>query len=96
MKGKASPAIALRISNNTGGYYFINLRIGRCTHSHQWGELPIDDYIIERVECLTKCEKKLVIHDGYSHFEWVKGRPIIDDRDETFDVNYPIVDVLNK
>ena len=36
------------------------------------------------------------MHDGYPHFEWVKGEPIIDDMDENFDVNHPAVDVLNE
>ena len=36
MKKRATPVIAIRISDNTGGYYFTSLHICKHMHSYQW------------------------------------------------------------
>jgi hypothetical protein len=57
MKSRAIPAIALRKSNNNGGHYFMNLHTGRRIHGYHWTELPIDEYVISRVEKIAEDEK---------------------------------------
>ena len=96
MKGRATPAIALRMSNNDGGYYFMSLHTGKRIHGYHWKELPVDEYVIERVESLAKNEDQPIMHNGYPHFEWAPNLPISDDLNEDFDSDYPIVNVLNE
>jgi len=38
MKGRATPAIVLRMSNNDGGYFFMSLHTGKRIHGYQWGD----------------------------------------------------------
>ena len=57
MKKRSVPAIALRISNNAGGFYFMSLCTGKRIHSYIWEELPIDKDVIEKVEPLAMSEK---------------------------------------
>ena len=78
MKFRAVSGIALRRSNNAGGHYFLNLYSGKRIHGYKWRELPIDDYVISRAEELAEAEKKPIMHDGESDFEWGSGEPIED------------------
>ena len=39
------PAIALRMSNNAGGHYFMSLHSGKRIHGYKWKELPIDEHV---------------------------------------------------
>ena len=96
MKGRATPAIALRMSNNDGGYYFMSLHTGKRIHGYQWDELPVDKYVIERVEAIAESEEQPIMSKGYPNFEWTPNERISDDLDEDFDSNYPIIDVLSK
>ena len=70
MKSRAIPAIALRKSNNDGGHYFMNKHTGRHIHGYHWTELPIDEYVISRVEKLAEDEKQPIMHNGVPCFEW--------------------------
>ena len=79
MKSRAVPAIALRRSNNAGGHYFMSLYSGKRIHGYRWKELPIDDYVISRVEELAEAEKQPLMHNGLPNFEWSPGTPITDD-----------------
>jgi len=47
-------AIALRTSNNQGGYYFMSLETGNQLHGRQWTELPVTEFVIRRVEELGR------------------------------------------
>ena len=76
MKSRAVPGVALRRSNNAGGHYFMSLYSGKRIHGYKWKELPIDDYVVSRVEELAEAEKQPIIHDGEPNFEWAPGRPI--------------------
>ena len=78
MKSRAVPAIALRRSNNAGGHYFMSLYSGKRIHGYKWKELPIDDYVINRVEELAEAEDQPVMHNGLPNFEWSPGEPIED------------------
>ena len=46
-------AVALRRSNNEGGFYFMNLETGKRIHLNQWTELPITQIIIDCVEMIA-------------------------------------------
>ena len=50
MKRRSVPAIALRESNDHGGFFFMSLHTGKRLHAYEWEELPIDDEVINRVE----------------------------------------------
>ena len=84
MQKRATPVIALRMSNNTGVYYFMDLHTGKHIYSYQWEELLIDEYVIEWVEYLTEDKNQPVMHDRYPNFDWASGVPIMDDIDEEF------------
>lgn len=72
-------AIALRASNNRGGYYFMSLESGRRIHSFVWRELPIPDYVAKRVEELAESEDAPSLdEDGCPIFEWTPGTMIDD------------------
>ena len=49
-------SIALRPSNERGGYYFMSLDTGRRLHAHIWNELPISERIINLVQKLATAE----------------------------------------
>ena len=81
-KPRAVPAIALRMSNNAGGHYFMSLHTGKRIHGFQWDELPIDDHVIERVEALAEEQNQPLMHRGKPCFEWSPGVDIRDIYDE--------------
>ena len=47
-------AIALRIENKHGRYYFISLPTGKHLQDFIWTELPINDKVIQRERCVQK------------------------------------------
>ena len=76
MKSRGVPAIALKASNEAGGFYFMSLHTGKRIHSYIWSELPIDEDVICRVEELATKEKQPVHIDNHPIFEWTPGQPI--------------------
>ena len=78
-QSRSTGAIALKPSNERGGYYFMSLSTGRRLHCSQWTELPIPDYVIDRVEELARQEKQPVMTNGHPIFEWSPGVPILDE-----------------
>lgn len=69
MKCRAVPGVALRPSNSTGGHYFMSLYSSKRIHGYTWEELPIDEYVIERVESLAEGEKQAIMHKCMPSFE---------------------------
>ena len=94
-KGRTTPEIALRISNNDGGYYVMSLHICNHIHDCQQKELSVEEFVIKRVEFLVKCEEQPIMHNRYPNFEWESNETIIDEVNEYFDVDYLIVNILN-
>ena len=47
-------------------------------HSFNLAELPIDDYVIDRVEEMAISEKQPIMTNGYPILEWYTVVPIID------------------
>ena len=76
MKRRLISVITLRKSNNNGWHYFMNLYTRRRIHGYHWTKLPIDDYVISRIEELAKNEKQPIMHDGVPTFEWSPGNNI--------------------
>ena len=56
MNSRSVPAIALRPSNNNGGYYFLNLETNRRIHSYVWNQLPIPPNVIDRLKKIAISE----------------------------------------
>ena len=48
----------------------MSIHTGRRIHGYKWEELPIDEYVIERVEALAKEEDQPITNRGISCFEW--------------------------
>jgi hypothetical protein len=78
-KPRSIGAVALKASNERGGYYFMFLSTGRRLHCYQWTELPVPDYVIDRVEEMATREKQPVMPNGHPIFEWTPGAPILDE-----------------
>ena len=78
------PAVALRMSNNAGGHYFMSLHSGKRIHGYKWTELSIDKHVIERVEQLAAKEDQPIMHRRMPCFEWAPGIEIedIDEEEE--------------
>ena len=53
MKQICAPVIALRLSNNAVGNYFMSLHTGKRLYSCIWKEPPITDDVIDRVKQLA-------------------------------------------
>ena len=73
MNSRTVSAKALRMSNSAGGGYFMSLHSGRRIHSCSWEELPINEYVVERVESLAEAEEESVMHNGMPSFELAPG-----------------------
>ena len=70
LKARSVPAIALRPSNDWGGFYFMSLITGKKLHAFKWMELPINDEVIAQVSKLARAEKQPVMSDGVALIEW--------------------------
>ena len=80
IKSKVLKGIDLRASNSAGGHIMI-LYSGRRIHGYTWNELPIDKYVIDRVESLEEDEEQHIMHKGTPSFEWTPGEDIQDELD---------------
>ena len=78
IKSRAVPAIVLRRSNNAGGHYFMSLYSGMRIYGYKWKELPIDEYVLARVEELAEAQNQPLMHNGVPNFEWNPGDPVVD------------------
>ena len=79
MNLRAVPAIALRQSNSAGGHYFMSIHSGKRIYGYNWDELPIDNYVIERVESLAEEQEEVTMHDGIPSFKWAHKREVEDE-----------------
>ena len=82
MNRKIIPYISLNKSNYHLGHYFISLYTGKILHIYEWTELPIENYVIEKVKKFSSYEKGQLVKDKYPMFEWVTGIPILDEIQE--------------
>ena len=79
---RSIPYISLNKSNYHLGHYFISLYTGKILHIYEWTELPIENYVIEKVKKFSSYEKGQLVKDKYPMFEWVTGIPILDEIQE--------------
>ena len=56
----------------------MSLDTGKVIHSHDWRELPIDHFVINRVHDLALQEGQPVLVDGFPIFEYAPGIPVND------------------
>ena len=56
----------------------MSLHTGKRIHGFIWDELPIDEYVIERVESLATEQGQPLMSDGTPIFEWTPGQQIKD------------------
>ena len=56
----------------------MSLHSGKRIHGYIWDELPIDEYVIERVEALAEEQGQPLMKDGVPDFEWTPGQAIED------------------
>ena len=60
----------------------MSLYWGEKVHSREWEELPIEKFMIERVEHTATEQRELVINIGYTIFEWLPELNIYKDNKE--------------
>ena len=77
MKRRSVPCIALNPTNNFGGHNFMSLETGRKLHGYKWKELPMDDWVIARVEEIAKKEGQPKLVNKTPLFEWTPGVPTV-------------------
>ena len=85
MRSRGVLAIALKLSNNRGGSYFMSLLSGEQIHVYIWHEVPIPNKVIDRVHKLADEDGQKDFIDGMPLFEWGAGFKIADK--ETDDIN---------
>ena len=70
LKARSVPAIALKPSNDWGGFYFMSLITGKRLHAFKWTELPINEEVIERIDDLARKENQPILSNGTVLIEW--------------------------
>ena len=60
------------------GQYFMSLNTGKILHNKYWDQIPIDDFIIDKVKELATNEELSAIQNKYPLFEWGVGIEIED------------------
>ena len=78
MKKRSVSSIALKASNEEGGYFFMSLYTVKRLHSYIWEEIPIYQDTIDRVDQLAREEKQPVLDNIQPLFEWLPGKEIED------------------
>ena len=76
MHQRGERAIALKETSRGGHYRFMSLDTGRVIHSYDWRELPINDFVINRVHDLALQEGQPLLVDGFPIFEYAPGVPM--------------------
>ena len=76
MSARAIPAIALRESNDFGGFYFLSLETGNRFHSKKWDVLPISSQTIDKVHQLADNDDQPVMNENLFVFETAPGEII--------------------
>ena len=63
------------------GQYFMSLNTGKRIHSKNWDQLPIDEFVIDKVKELADKEEQPAIQNKCPLFEWGVGIEIEDNSD---------------
>ena len=70
MISRTVSVISLKESNDMNGRYFMSLNTGKRIHSKNWDQLPIDEFVIDKVKELAAKEEQPVIQNKCPLFEW--------------------------
>ena len=81
-KHRTAGAIALRLENERGKYYFMSIAAGKQIHAFIWTELPINYQVISIVNYLATKENQPEMTKGYKIFEWGPGTLTVDKDNE--------------
>ena len=73
MSARAVPAIALRESNEFGGFYFMSLDTGNRFHSRKWDTLPISSQAIDKVHQIADSDNQPLMNNDPFLFETTPG-----------------------
>ena len=71
MNSRTVPAISLKESNDMNGQYAMSLITGKISHSKHWDQIPIDDFVIDKVKEFATKEEQPAIQNTCSLFELV-------------------------
>ena len=50
MNSRIVPVIPLKEFNDMSGQYFMSLNTGKILHSKHWDQIPIDEFVIDKVK----------------------------------------------
>ena len=95
MKSRSVPAIALKLSNEWGGYFFLSLITGKRIHAYAWEELPIDDDVVDRIHQLATEENQAVITATIPYIDWGMGNITPSNNKESYEVENEAEDEVN-
>ena len=95
MKSRSVPAIALKPSNEWGGYFFLSLITGKRIHAYAWEELPIDDDVVDRIHQLATEENQAVITATIPYIDWGMGNITPSNNKESYEVENEAEDEVN-
>ena len=76
MKKRSVQAIALKASNEEGGYCFMSLYNVKRLHGCIWEPIPIDQDTIDIFDQLAREEEQTVLDNNQPLFEWLLGKDI--------------------
>ena len=82
MEHRSVSSIALKPSNEIGGYYFMLLFTGKRIHAYKWTEVPISKDVIDAAHALAIEEKQPKLVNKTPIFEWEIGVPISNEADD--------------
>jgi len=71
INSKTVPVISLKESNDMNGQYAMSLITGKISHSKHWDQIPIDDFVIDKVKEFATKEEQPAIQNTCSLFELV-------------------------
>ena len=69
---------------------------GKWIHGYKWDELPIDEYVINRVEYLEEQEKQPLMKNGMPSFEWIPDLEVVDEYDKDREEILAVVNDVNE
>ena len=78
MNSRTVPTILLIEPNDMNGLYFMSLNTGKRIHSKNWEQLPIDEFVIDKVKELATKEEQPIIQNKCPLFKWNVGIEIED------------------
>ena len=76
-KSRMIVTISLQSDKEHNVYYFMSLETIKKFHAFNWTEWPINDYVINRVEEMTRYKNQPIMANGYPKLKQYPGVPIL-------------------